>query len=97
MFYLFFFGYLIDKDQDNYTGLESYVRENLDRCSTAFVPINTCAAQNQAKTDDSNEVTNAMLEETLTGMNSSLQDITSALNLLQGRVDSLAQTDDVAP
>ena len=87
--YLFFFGYLLQKDEDDYTGLESYVRENLDACLTKFIPINTCFAQNGGKDDAENEVTNRTLSKTMEGMNQCLTDIADAVKVLQSRVDNL--------
>ena len=93
MSYLFFFNYILDKNQDDYTGLESYVREYLDAQDTGFIPINTCAAQNATKTNEENEVENGDLDKKMVAIHAALTEMHTAMRDLQGKVDSLAVQD----
>lgn len=51
--YLYFFQHILEKDPDDYTGLESYVREQYDQEPPGidFVPINSCVALNDEGTE----------------------------------------------
>jgi hypothetical protein len=75
--YLFFLCYLDERNQDDDTGMMTYVRDCVHAKSTEFIPISTCAMMNR----DENEqiVTTEMIGGSLSG----------ARNQIHDRVDKL--------
>jgi len=88
--YLFFLTFLDAHNQDDDSGMMSYVRDAVHRCSTDFIPISTCTMMNR----DENEiiVTNEMLGGKLDG---SQMKINQRVSKLETAVDDLGKKMDI--
>ena len=80
--YLSFIQYLKAKDETEYTGVESYVSELLERSSLAWVPVRTSfASQNSGLGHDSDESARAELRAQI------IQKVDTSYRKLEAKTD----------
>ncbi|EGR30411.1 MIR domain protein [Ichthyophthirius multifiliis] len=85
--YLYYIAYLQDKKQTEYTGIESYVAEKIEKEEIGWFPINRALCMNKRMQAKENQEVIISLKE----MNKSQLIIKDTLNILNQTVDKISQ------